>query len=107
VRWPDEDIELGLVIGEGVETSLAAATRVVHQGTLLRPAWACGGDDNIRNFPVLSGIEYLTILADADRSGAGQRAARDCAKRWAAAGREVEILIPNEIGADFNDMVKS
>jgi len=104
--WPDECVEQGLVIGEGVETSFAAATRIVHQDTLLRPVWACGGNDNIRNFPVLPGIEHLTILADNDGSGAGQSAARDCAKRWAAAGHEVEILIPDEIGADFNDIAR-
>jgi hypothetical protein len=104
--WPDDWVEQGLVIGEGVETVLAGATRVVHRATLLRPAWACGGDYNLRNFPVLPGIECLTILADNDRNGAGQSAARDCAERWAAAGREVEVLTPNAIGADFNDIVK-
>jgi len=32
---PDEMITTGLVIGEGIETTLAAATRVQHRGTLL------------------------------------------------------------------------
>ena len=34
--WPDEDVTMGLVIGEGVETCLAAS-RIVHNGTLLCP----------------------------------------------------------------------
>ena len=103
--WPDEDVAEGLVIAEGVETALAAATRMTHRGTLFRPIWACGCTDNVRCFPVLSGISHLTILADNDARGAGQEAARDCAKRWAAAGREFEILIPNVTGEDFNDIV--
>ena len=103
--WPDEDIAEGLVIAEGVETALSAATRMTHRGTLLRPIWACGCADNMRHLPVLSGIEHLTIIADNDESGAGQGAARACAKRWAAAGRDFEVLIPNVTDEDFNDIV--
>ncbi|WP_181769657.1 toprim domain-containing protein, partial [Bradyrhizobium sp. UNPA324] len=102
--WPDEYVEQGLVIGEGIETTLAAATRAIHCGTLLRPAWACGHADNLRKFPVLSGIEALTILADNDASGTGQDAARECAERWEAADRWVEVLTPTQIDADFDDL---
>jgi hypothetical protein len=35
--WPDEDVTTGLVIGEGVETVLAAATRCLHHGVRLCP----------------------------------------------------------------------
>jgi hypothetical protein len=103
--WPDDAVEQGLTIGEGVETVLAAATRITHRGTLLQPAWATGCADNLRHFPLLPGVEFLTIIADNDASGTGQTAARMCAKRWADAGREAEVLIPNATGADFNDMV--
>jgi hypothetical protein len=34
--WPDEVIELGLVIGEGVETTLAAALGIEHRGSLVQ-----------------------------------------------------------------------
>jgi hypothetical protein len=103
--WPDDAVEQGLMIGEGVETVLAAATRITHCGTLLRPAWACACRTNIRDFPILSGIECLTICADNDASGDGQDAARTCAKRWAGYSREVEVLIPNTTDKDFNDLV--
>jgi phage/plasmid primase-like uncharacterized protein len=104
--WPDEAVEQGLVLGEGVETTLAAATRIEHRATLLRPAWAAGSADNIQNFPVLDdGVEALTILADHDANGIGQAAAERCATRWAAAGREVILLTPNDVG-DFNDLVQ-
>src|SRR4051794_36132798 len=58
--WPDEAVTDGLVIGEGIETSLAAATRIEHKGTLLRPAWATGSAVNMAAFPVLAGIDSLT-----------------------------------------------
>jgi hypothetical protein len=110
--WPDEVVERGLVLGEGVETVLAAATRISHRCTLLQPAWASGGSGNIRKFPVLSGIEALTLLVDHDRPDqydrrAGQEAAAECAARWSAAGREVTRLTPKALGADFNDVVAS
>src|SRR5262249_50561141 len=38
--WPDDAIATGLVLGEGVETTLAAALHITHRGTLLQPAWA-------------------------------------------------------------------
>jgi len=101
--WQDEYVEQGLVVGEGVETVLAAALGRPHNATLLQPAWACGGSDSLRH-PVLSGIESLTILADNDANSAGQDAARDCADRWEAGGRWVEILTPKQIDADFNDL---
>jgi phage/plasmid primase-like uncharacterized protein len=109
--WPDEDVSTGLVIGEGVETVLAAATRIEHRNTLLRPAWACGSAGAIATFPVLAGIEALTILADADAPDGrgrhpGQDAAATCAKRWSDAGREVTILTPRALGLDFNDLVR-
>jgi phage/plasmid primase-like uncharacterized protein len=106
--WGDAEITTALCVGEGIETTLAAATRVQHRNTLLRPAWSLVDAPNIASFPVLPGgaIEHLTILCDADHNETGQRAARTCAKRWAATGCDVEILIPNVLGEDFNDLIK-
>jgi hypothetical protein len=104
--WPDEDVTSGLVIGEGVETVLAAATRFTHRNTLLRPAWATGSAGNLENFLVLAGIDALTVLVDHDASGRGQEAARRCGERWRDADREVTLLIPRPLGADFNDLVR-
>lgn len=80
------DVTLGLAICEGVETGMAL------QLADLRPVWALGGAGNLAAFPVLGGIEALTIAADAD--DAGQRAAEICAARWREAGREVAIIAP-------------
>jgi phage/plasmid primase-like uncharacterized protein len=103
--WPDEAVEQGLVVGEGVETVLAAATRFAHQGTLFKPAWACCTAGNLGNLPILPGIEALTVLVDNDTSGTGQKEAAKCAVRWRAAGREVVRFTTNSFGTDFNDLV--
>ena len=102
--WPDDAVTDGLVLGEGIETTLVAATRIEHRGTCLAPAWAAGSAGAMAKFPVLAGIETLTILVDNDESGAGQRAAAECSDRWTAAGREVVRLVPDAIGADFVDL---
>jgi putative DNA primase/helicase len=103
--WPDEEVGRGLVIGEGIETTLAAATRIQHRGTLLTPPWATGDAGHLQKFPVLPGIEALTVLVDHDENGRGQRACAECARRWTAAGREVTQLIPRIPGEDFADLV--
>jgi phage/plasmid primase-like uncharacterized protein len=104
--WPDDEVSEDLVLGEGVETVLAAATRIAHRGTLLQPAWAAGDAGHIGAFPALSGVEALTVLIDADENGVGQRGAAECARRWTAAGRQVIRLTPRLVGADFNDVIE-
>ena len=94
------------MLGEGVETVLAAATHIAHRGTLLQPAWAAGDAGHIGAFPALSGVEALTLLVDADENGIGQSRAAECARRWAAAGRQVTRLTPRLVGADFNDLIE-
>ncbi len=101
----DADVTTGLFIGEGIETTIAGMMRP----QCYRPAWALLSAGNIGSFPVLSGIECLTIMVDhdhADKRGrrAGEVAARECAERWAAAGREVFGQIPTQEGWDMADV---
>lgn len=95
----DPDINDGLALAEGIETAL----------TLLcadwRPIWACGTAGAIECFPVLPGIEALTIFADADR--AGLLAAAKCQSRWNEAGLECRILAAPNAGSDWNDIVRA
>jgi hypothetical protein len=104
--WPDGDVTTGLVLGEGIETTLAAATRITHRNTMLQPAWAVGSAGNMASFSVLAGVEAVTLLVDNDASGTGQNAAAQCARRWLAAGREVIRLTPKIVGTDFNNIVQ-
>jgi hypothetical protein len=100
----DEEIEHGLVIGEGLETCLAGM-RLGYA-----PAWSVHNDIGIRDFPVLPQIEALTILVDADeedpktRRRPGQDAALECSARWCAAGRQVWREVPRKIGFDVADV---
>ena len=96
-----------LVVAEGVETALTAATRMMHRGVPLHPGWATGCAGNLRRLPVLDGVKQLVILVDNDRSGTGQKAAEECAQRSSAAGRKVIRLMPKGEGLDFNDLVSS
>ena len=84
---------MGLVLCEGVETGIALFQREV------RPLWACGAAGTLKKFPLLGGIESLTIAADAD--AAGQRAADELARRRREAGREVRIVPP--VAGDWAD----
>jgi hypothetical protein len=100
----DTNIEQGLVVGEGFETCLAS------RQFGFRPVWSVGSAAGIRSFPVLPGIDCLTILVDhdhADRNGrqAGQEAALSCSARWTAAGVEVRRIVPRDAGADMADLV--
>jgi putative DNA primase/helicase len=96
----DQDVEQGLMIGEGFETGLAA------RQLGLRPVWALGSAGAIAAFPVLSGIDALTIMAETDDSGANAKAIRACGNRWAAANREVIVATPY-IRGDMNDAVRA
>jgi hypothetical protein len=100
----DEDVMTGLHVGEGIETTIAAMMMN------FKPAWALGFAGAIRAFPVLSGIAALTVLVDHDQPDArgrqaGHEAARECAERWIAAGREVRSVVPRRLGADMADVV--
>jgi CHC2 zinc finger len=89
----DEEVTHGLFIAEGIETGLTG-----RQWEALRPTWCLGSKGAIAAFPVLPGIECLTILAE---PGA-ERELDTCAARWDAAGREV-IINTSLFGSDIND----
>jgi hypothetical protein len=77
----DEDVATGLHIAPDVESALAG----MNAG--LRPMWALPGARALADFPVLGGIEELTINIIGD-GGA------EAAARWSAAGREVLHVPP-------------
>jgi putative DNA primase/helicase len=93
---PDTEVTMGLGLAEGIETALAAM-----QGAGWRPVWAATSAGAMDRFPVLPGVEALTVFADAD--GPGMDAARACCRRWADAGREGRILAPP--AGDWDDVL--
>jgi hypothetical protein len=102
---PNDEVEHGLVVGEGIETTIAGMAKG------FTPAWALGFAGAIRALPVLGGVDVLTILVDHDQPDfhgrqAGHEAARECADRWIAVGREVRCVVPRRLGADMADLLR-
>jgi hypothetical protein len=96
----DEDVAEGLTIAEGIETALAG------MALNFQPAWALGDAGAVAKFPLLSGIECLTILVDNDISGTGQASALECSRRWTSMGREVFRVLPTAVDTDMADVVR-
>ena len=94
-----------LVVGEGIETVLAAATRISYRGAALTPAWSAVARGGLGRLPVLPDVQRLILLVDNDENGEGQKAAERCRQLWRAAGRAVAALVPKQAGWDFNDVV--
>lgn len=95
---PDAEATMGLGIAEGIETALS----VMQSGW--GPVWALLSAGGVERFPVLDGIEALTVWADHD--DAGLRAARNCAVRWKAAGIEATVRRPKAEGSDYGDAAR-
>jgi len=95
---PDEAVTTGLGVAEGIETALSLA----HA---FQPVWACIDAGNLAALPVLAGIESMLIAADHDEPGI--RAARECAQRWADAGREAAIVMSPTSRTDLNDLARA
>ena len=85
-----------LMVGEGIETCLAAMLASGH------PAWAALSTSGLRALNLPKEVLDVIVLADGDE--AGEAAARDCALRWKRQGRRVRIARP-PLGMDFNDML--
>ncbi len=85
-----------LMVGEGIETCLAAMQASGH------PAWAALSTSGLRALDLPKDVRDVIVLADGD--AAGEAAARNCALRWKREGRRVRIARPPK-GLDFNDML--
>ena len=92
----DEDVHEGLHLAEGLESSLYA------MALGFRPMWSTGSTTLMASFPVMASVAALTIFADHDENGAGERAAREVEARWLGTGKEVRVLQLKEPG-DIND----
>jgi putative DNA primase/helicase len=95
---PDEDVLAGLGLSEGLEDGIA----ILNMGW--RPVWACMSAVGMSHFPVLLGIEALSLFRDADR--AGLSAADSCAVRWRRAGLSAVVVDPRN-GKDFAAMAEA
>ena len=83
----DTEVETGLALCEGVEDAIA-----IRHADRSAPVWATFGTAGLQRFPLLPGIESLTVYADAD--DAGRKAALAVLTRYAEAGRWAEVQTP-------------
>ena len=97
---PDHEVHSGLLIGEGIETVLSASKLLQF-----KPVWSLIDKNGIAKFPILSGIESVTIAVDNDPGGDGQRAATECVQRLTQASVEV-ITAQTNLVSDFNDFIR-
>jgi hypothetical protein len=98
--WRDDEVTMGLALGEGIESTIAGA---LVTGRM--PAWAALDAGGIATFPVLSGIESISIFVDNDGSGTGQKSSDRCAARWHEAGRSADLFTPRATDTDFNNVL--
>jgi hypothetical protein len=102
---PDDEVETGLHLIEGLESAFSMMMKNYV------PMWAAGSTSTLAKFPVLSGIECLTAIADHDLQDAagrqaGQQAAREVCQRWMEAGRKAMVKTPKRPGEDANDIIR-
>ncbi len=93
----------GLNLVEGIETGLS----ILAAG--ISPVWAALSKGGIGRFPVLAGVESLTIWCDHDvkkrpHDKTCQELSENCCERWQAGGAETTMRIPKFQKQDFNDL---
>jgi len=93
----DEEVTHGLHVGEGLETCMSAISLGI------KPCWATGSSGGIARFPVLRGIDALTVLGEAGT--ASYKALVEVSARWLAAEREIAVIEPT-VGSDINDSIR-
>ena len=106
--WP---ADTRLVVGEGIETVLAAALIVPDEdGRPLRPAWALVSTLGLERLPEAlftrsPALEQLVVLVDNDP--VGRAAAATCAASLQRMCKcRCRLLTPTAENADFNDVAK-
>jgi hypothetical protein len=93
-----------LVVDEGIETALAAATRMTYQGAPMTPAWSVVSKHGLAALPLISGVSRLIQLIDHDENGEGQQAAAHGRQNWSGYAPIVPLM-PKQLGWDWNDAV--
>lgn len=92
--YPEEFVVHGLALGEGIETCLSLAHGFA-------PVWATIDAGHLADFPVIPGVEALTICRDNDPAGIA--AAHECSRRWTTAGKTVRVT--QQDCNDINDLL--
>jgi putative DNA primase/helicase len=92
-------VDGAIVIGEGIETCLAASR------LWSMPAWACLTAGLLAAWEPPEGVKRVIIAGDNDASFSGQYAAYRLARRLSRLDIEVEVRIAPDAGTDWNDVL--
>lgn len=90
-----------LAIAEGIETALAF-TQLHHV-----PCWAATNAVLLAQFEPPDGVTEVIVAGDNDRNYAGQHAAYSLANRLSMRGIDVSVVIPDNAGNDWCDVLDS
>jgi hypothetical protein len=90
-----------LLIGEGIETSLAAG-ELDHWR---RSVWAACSTSGLMRLHVPKQFAVVVVAADNDLSGAGEHAARVLEHRLRKRGVHARVIKPPTTGHDWNDVL--
>jgi putative DNA primase/helicase len=101
IRLAEHDPDTALVVGEGVESTLSAMQ------IFGLPGWSAVFAGGLKTVALPSTIRAVIIAADHDVNHAGQRNALAAYDRWTAEGRSVRVKLPPDVGADFNDVLRT
>jgi phage/plasmid primase-like uncharacterized protein len=101
VRLALHRADLELLVGEGIESTLAAMQ------LFSLPGWAAICASGIASLDLPADVRRVVVAADNDMNGVGQRAALSARERWVVEGRSVRILLPPNPGEDLNDVLLS
>jgi putative DNA primase/helicase len=99
VRLAKHDAILG--IAEGVETALSA-TRLFGV-----PVWAALNANRLKVWQPPEGVRDVIIFGDNDISSTGQAAAFAVAERLNRDGCTTQVMIPPDLGTDWNDVLNA
>ncbi len=83
-----------LAIAEGIETALTALLASYA-------AWSAVSKGGLKTVALPGEVREVLIVADHDKNGEGERAARKAADRW----RRVRLWLATRAVDDLNDMV--
>ena len=99
VRLTQHHPDLELIVAEGLESAMSA-TQLFGI-----PSWAAICANGIETLDLPDAVRRIVIAADHDANDVGLRAALCARERWEAEGRSVRILLPPNLGEDFNDIL--
>ena len=89
-----------LGVAEGIETALSV---YLLFGV---PCWAAGDAGHVASFAPPPDVRALCFYADNDANFVGQLAAYNAARRLEAKGLSVAVKVPDDVGTDWNDVLR-